>query len=110
MSAVLGVPMVRAVLVPYDIAPLLAPLVNRLADGLERGDFTDLKPIRVLSRGIPAEVAVRIALADVAHCYQRGQAGSQLPVRRWESLLHQLEQLVALSHCGEVPDTHSRQD
>jgi hypothetical protein len=102
--------MVRAVLVPLDMAPLLAPLVDRLADGLERGDFADQKPIPVLRRVIPAEIAVRIALADVAHCFHLGLTGSQLPVRRWESLLHQLEQLAALSLCGEVPEKQPHQD
>jgi hypothetical protein len=102
--------MVRAVLVPLDLAPLLAPLVNKLAEGLERGDFADLKPIPLLSRVLPAEIAAKVVLADVAHCYQRGQAGSQLPARRWESLLHQLEQLAALPRCGEVPDTHPHRD
>ena len=102
--------MVRAVLVPLDMASLLAPLVDRLAEGLERGDFASLRPIRKLSRVLPAEVAVRIVLADVAHCFQLGQAGRQLPARRWELLLHQLEQLASLSLCGEVPDQHLHHD
>jgi hypothetical protein len=109
-SAVLEEQMVRAALVPLGMAPLLGPLVDRLAEGLERGDLTDLKPIPLLSRVIPAEIAVRIALADVAHCFQLGQAGYQLPACRWESLAHQLEQLAALSLCGEVPDAHPHAD
>ena len=102
--------MVHAVLVPFEMAPQLGPLVDRLTEGLERGDFADQNPIPVLSRSIPAEIAVRIALADVAHCYQLGEAGYQLPVRRWELLLHRLEQLAALSLYGEVADQQLHHD
>ena len=92
--------MVSVVLVPIEIALQLSEAVDELDERLERGDFANLKPVRLSGGVFPAEVAVKIALADVAQCYERGRGGYQMRAERWESLLELVEQLAALPHGG----------
>jgi hypothetical protein len=102
--------MVSAVLVPVEVALQLPATVEALAAGLERGDYATLGAVRLHGCVFPAATVVKIALADVAHCYERGHAGYQLPARRWTRLLADLEQLAALIYREGLPDRQSYQD
>ena len=102
--------MVSVVLVPIEVATQLPATIEALQQGLECGDFANLKPVQVSGGVLAAEVAVKIALADVAHCYELSSAGCQLCAARWEALVDQLEYLASLLHLGRLSDEQLRQN
>ena len=95
--------MVSAVLVPIKVAVQLPVATEALQQGLERGDFANLEPVRLSDGVFPAATAAQIVLADVAHCLERSLAGYQLPADRWEALFNELEQLTVLPQCRGEP-------